>query len=87
MHRGMDHALAVTRNAFNHVVLECRSMQNCPHSRVVAALGLTNDRVYAETPDELISELGRAPDRAGVLRIGRRRALGRRLGDLGGRPA
>jgi hypothetical protein len=28
-HRSVDHALAISRNEFNHVVLECRSPQNC----------------------------------------------------------
>ena len=50
-------ALAISRNEHNHVVLECRSPQNCQHSRIVAALALPNDRVYAETPDSLISRL------------------------------
>ena len=58
VHRGADHALAVTRNELNHVVLECRSTQNCEYSRIVGALGITNDHVYAETPDWLISRLG-----------------------------
>ena len=63
MHRSVDHALAITRNEFNHVVLECRSAQNCQHSRIIGALGLTNDRIYAETPDQLISGLSRVPIR------------------------
>ena len=61
VHRAMDHALAITRNEFNHVVLECRSTQNCQHIRIVGALGLTNDHVYAETSDWLISRLSRVP--------------------------
>ena len=39
-HRSSDHALSVTRNEFNHVVLECRSAENCQHIRIVRALGL-----------------------------------------------
>ena len=48
-HRSMDHALTITRNTFNHVTLECRSAHNCTHSRIVSALGLTNEHLYAET--------------------------------------
>ena len=29
-HRSMDHALSITRNEFNHVVLECRSTRELP---------------------------------------------------------
>ena len=50
VHRGIDHALAITRNEFSHVVLECRSTQNCQHSRIVSALGLTNNHVYGKPP-------------------------------------
>jgi hypothetical protein len=58
-HRSSDHALSITRNEFNHVVLECRSAENCQHTRIVRALGFTNDHVYAETPDWVISRLSR----------------------------
>ena len=54
-------SLAVGRNELNHVVLECRSTQNCQYSRIIGALGLTNDRVYAETDDWLIRRLSRVP--------------------------
>ena len=60
-HRGADHSLAITRNEFNHVVLTCRSTENCQHIRIVRALGWTNDHVYAETPDWLISRLRHVP--------------------------
>jgi hypothetical protein len=50
-HRSLDHALSITRNEFNHVVLTCRSAENCSHVSVIRALGFTNDHVYAETPD------------------------------------
>ena len=60
-HRSSDHALSITRNELNHVVLECRSTENCPHTRIIRALGLTNDHVYAETADWLISRLRRTP--------------------------
>ena len=56
-----DHALAITRNQFNHVVLECRSRENCQHFRIIGALGLTNDHVYEETPDWLISRMRQVP--------------------------
>ena len=42
-------------------VLECRSTQNCQDMRIIGALGFTNDHVYAETPDWLISRLRRVP--------------------------
>ena len=58
-HRGSDYSLSITRNEFNHVVLECRSSENCQHIRIVRALGWTNEHVYAETADWLISRLGR----------------------------
>jgi hypothetical protein len=55
VHRAMDHALAIRRNEFNHVMLECRSTENCQYIRIIRALGFTNDHVYAETPDWLVS--------------------------------
>jgi hypothetical protein len=58
-HRSLDHTLSITRNEFNHVVLTCRSIQNCTHLNVIRALGLSNDLLYAETPDWLISQLRR----------------------------
>ena len=30
-HRSLDHALSITRNEFNHVLLTCRSAENCAH--------------------------------------------------------
>lgn len=59
--RSMDHALAISRNEHNHVVLECRSPHKCTYSRIIAALALPNDRVYAETPRSLIDRLRRTP--------------------------
>ena len=59
-HRSADCALSITRNEFNHVVLECRSAENCQHIRIIRALGFTNDHVYAETPEWLINSLNRA---------------------------
>ena len=58
-HRSLDHGLSITRNEFNHVVLNCRSAENCAHLKVVRAVGFTNDHLYAETPDRLISRLRR----------------------------
>ena len=58
-HRSLDHALSITRNEFNHVVLNCRSAENCTHLKVIRAVGFTNDQLYAETPDWLISRLRR----------------------------
>ncbi len=60
-HRSADHALAITRNSFNQVELECRSSNHCQHSRIVGALGITNDHVYAETADWSIARLRRVP--------------------------
>jgi hypothetical protein len=58
-HKGVDLTLAVTRNEFNHVLLECKSTQNCQFLPIISALGLTNDGVYAETPDWLIANYSR----------------------------
>ena len=66
-HGSTDHALAVTRNSFNHVELECRSSHACRHFRIVGALGITNDHVYAETPDWLIARLRRVPIEPSLL--------------------
>ena len=63
-HRSMDHALTITRNTFNHVTLECRSAHNCTHSRIVSALGLTNEHVYAETPEGWVRRLALVPVRS-----------------------
>ena len=52
--------LSITRNEFNHVVLTCRSEQNCTHLKVIRSLGITNELLYAETPEWLISQLQRA---------------------------
>ena len=60
-HRSADHALSITRNEHNHVELKCRSTENCQHFRIIGALGFTNDHVYEETPDSLISRLSRVP--------------------------
>ena len=79
VHGGNEHSLAITRNEFNHVVLECRSPQNCPQARIIGSLGLSNDRVYAETPDWLAGRLSR-------VESGRRPSRSPRLGRLA-RPA
>jgi hypothetical protein len=60
-HRSAEWALSITRNEHNHVLLECRSRQNCQDARIIGALGLKNEHVYAETPDWLISRLARVP--------------------------
>ena len=58
-HRSSDHVLSISRGAFEHVVLECRSADhNCTHSRIISALGITNDHVYAETPEAWVGRLG-----------------------------
>ncbi len=56
-HRSADWALSITRSEHNHVLLECRSTQNCQDSRILSVLGMTIDHVYAESPDWLISRL------------------------------
>jgi hypothetical protein len=63
VHRGIEHALAITRNEFDHVILECRGPQNCQYARIIAALGLTNDGVYKETHGFMMSRLSRIPIR------------------------
>jgi hypothetical protein len=69
VHRGTDHALAIGRNDLSHVVLECRSSHKCQYSRIVASLGWTNDHVYAETPEWLISRLKGVPTHVAPLEI------------------
>ena len=59
-HGSLDHALSITRNEFNHVVLNCRSEQNCTHLKVIRSLGITNELLYAETPEWSMSQLQRA---------------------------
>ena len=34
-HRSLDHALSITRNELNHVVLACRGTENCQHTAIV----------------------------------------------------
>ncbi len=58
-HRSANHALAITRDHLNELVLECRSTENCGYNRIIGALGFTNDHVYAETRDSLIVGLRR----------------------------
>src|SRR5580693_4870584 len=62
-------SLAISRNEFNHAVLACRSIENCQHSRIVRALGWTNDHVYAETPDWLIRRLSQVPIQPALFQI------------------
>src|SRR6202011_2056504 len=60
-HRSTDHALSITRDETNHVVLECRSTEHCQHSRIISALRLGYDTLYVETPDWLIRRLSGVP--------------------------
>jgi hypothetical protein len=60
-HGSTDHALSITRDALNQVVLECRSNGNCQPAPIIRALGFTNADVYAETEDWLIERLSRVP--------------------------
>ena len=53
-HRSVDYALAIRRDPLNYVVLECRSTEKCTYSRIIGAIGLTNEQVYAETPGWLL---------------------------------
>jgi hypothetical protein len=41
------------------VLLECKSTHNCQYLPIIKALGLTNDGIYAETPDWLIANFSR----------------------------
>ena len=59
-HRSSDHSLSITRNEHSHVVLECPGAQHCAHTSIIRALGFTNDQLYADTPDWLVSQLQRA---------------------------
>jgi hypothetical protein len=68
-HGRKDHALTVSRNEFNHVLLQCRAPERCPHSRIIRALAMTNEQVYAETPALLIGSVSRSmiePSRFGA---------------------
>ena len=58
-HRSSDHSLSITRNEHSHVVLECRALEHCTHTSIIRALGFTNDHLYVETPDWLVSQLRR----------------------------
>ncbi len=73
-HRSADCALSITRDTHNHVVLSCRGEQNCQQLRVIAALGMTNDHLYAETPDWLISRLRRVEVQVSSAVLGERNA-------------
>jgi hypothetical protein len=61
VHKGTERSLAVGRDELNHVILDCRSTQKCQYTRIIGALGFTNDRVYVETDEWWISRLGRVP--------------------------
>jgi hypothetical protein len=60
-HGGLERDLSITRNEFNHVVLECRGARHCQHTQIVRSVGFTNDLLYAETSDWLIGRLKREP--------------------------
>jgi hypothetical protein len=60
-HRSADCALSITRNEHNHVLFGYRSAENCQDIRIIRALGITNEHLYAETADWLISRLSRVP--------------------------
>ena len=66
-HRSADHALAVTRDDLSHVALECRSVEHCHFSRIIRALGFTNDLVYQETPDWLVLAIPARSHRAVIV--------------------
>jgi hypothetical protein len=57
--RSADHALSITRNEHDQAVLECRSRHNCSHFRILGAVGWTDEYLYAEIPEGLISRMGR----------------------------
>jgi len=60
-HGSADHALSITRDGSNHVVLECRSAQRCQYDRILHTLRLGYDTLYDETPDSLIRRLSGVP--------------------------
>ena len=60
-HRSADCALSIIRIEHDRVLLESRSAENCQHIRVIRALGITNEHLYAETADGLISRLSPVP--------------------------
>ena len=60
-HGRADHALSITRNELNQVLLECRSTQNCRYEQIIRAVLLGYDTLYNETPDWWIRELSGIP--------------------------
>ena len=60
-HRSTDHALSISRDESGHVVLECRSTQNCRFEQIIRAVRLGYDTLYDETPDGVIRQLSDIP--------------------------
>ena len=60
-HRSTDHCA----RDHSQCVQPCHSRvperQNCAHSRIVSALGLTNEHLYAETPEGWVRRLALVP--------------------------
>jgi hypothetical protein len=60
-HRGLEHSLAISRNELSHVLFDCRSEYQCEHSKIVGALGMTNEHLYTETPPRWIARVRAVP--------------------------
>jgi hypothetical protein len=60
VHRGTEHALAITRDDQDRVVVRCRSRQ-CLAQRILSALDLTVTRLYAGTPNWVLRKLSERP--------------------------
>ena len=61
VHRSTDHALSISRDGSDHVVLECRSTQHCLFEQIIRAVRLGYDTLYDETPDWVIGQLSDMP--------------------------
>ena len=61
VHRSTDHALSISRDGSDHVVLECRSSQHCLFEQIIRAVRLGYDTLYDETPDGVIRQLSDMP--------------------------
>jgi hypothetical protein len=60
VHRGKEHALLIKRSDRQEVVLHCRARQ-CPPANIASALDLSVTRVYAGTPNWVLSKLSEKP--------------------------
>ena len=49
-HRSVDHSLSITRNEFNHAVLECRASQNCHQTKIIRRIVRAGDGYRLHDP-------------------------------------